>query len=116
MKNFLAVYLGSSAGMEHWKAMDEASRKDREKTGKSVWTTWAIENQKSIVDHGSPLGKTKTVNKTGISDTKNELTAYTIVRAHSHEAAAEMFRDHPHFSVFPGDAVEIMECLPMPKM
>ena len=42
------------------------------------------------------------------------MTAYVIVEAESHEAAAEMFADHPHFTIFPGDAVEIMECLPMP--
>ena len=42
------------------------------------------------------------------------MTAYVIVEAESHEAAAEMFAGHPHFTIFPGDAVEIMECLPMP--
>jgi hypothetical protein len=41
---------------------------------------------------------------------------YVIVEAESHEAAAQMFKNHPHFSIFPGEAVEIMECLPMPKM
>lgn len=39
----------------------------------------------------------------------------TIVEADSHEAAARMFENHPHFSIFPGDSVEIMECLPMPQ-
>jgi ribosomal protein S17 len=24
--------------------------------------------------------------------------------------------DHPHFTIFPGDGVEIMECLPIPDM
>ncbi len=28
--------------------------------------------------------------------------------------AARMFADHPHFAIFPGDSVEIMECLPLP--
>jgi len=27
-----------------------------------------------------------------------------------------LFIDHPHFSIFPGQSVEIMECLPLPKM
>ena len=35
-------------------------------------------------------------------------------KAESHEAAARMFEDHPHVTIFPGDSVEIMECLPMP--
>jgi hypothetical protein len=40
--------------------------------------------------------------------------AYTIVRAESQEAAVKMFLGHPHFTIFPGDGVEIMECLPIP--
>jgi hypothetical protein len=42
------------------------------------------------------------------------LSGYTIVQAQSQEAAAQMFRDHPHFTMFPGDSVEIMEILPLP--
>ena len=49
-------------------------------------------------------------------DTKNEITAYTIVQAESHEAAAELFANHAHFMIFPGQSVEIMECLPLPKI
>ena len=45
---------------------------------------------------------------------RNELAAWTVVEAESHEAAARLFEGHPHFSIFPGDAVEVMECLPMP--
>jgi hypothetical protein len=42
------------------------------------------------------------------------LSAYTVVRAESHEAAARMFEKHPHFTNFPGDSVEIMPVLPIP--
>ena len=44
------------------------------------------------------------------------MAAYTIVRAASHEAAANVFKDHPHFTMFPGEAIEVMECLPIPDM
>ena len=30
------------------------------------------------------------------------------------EAAAKLFERHPHFTIFPGDSVEIMECVPLP--
>jgi hypothetical protein len=36
------------------------------------------------------------------------------VRADSHEAAARIFEGHPHFMIFPGDGIEVMECLPIP--
>jgi hypothetical protein len=54
------------------------------------------------------------VSPDGIADIKNVMAAYTIVQAESHKAAAKLFENHPHFSIFPGDSVEIMECLPLP--
>jgi hypothetical protein len=38
-----------------------------------------------------------------------------IVEAESHEAAARLFENHPHFAIFPGDSVEIMEFVPIPS-
>ena len=116
MKKFVAIYLGSAAGLAQWKATDEQKRKEQEKAGMEGWMKWGKENEASIVDPGSPLGKTKRINAEGISDTKNEITGYTIVQTKSHEAAAKLFANHPHFMNFPGDSVEVMECLPMPKM
>ena len=116
MKKFLAVYLGSPAGLDEWKKMDEATRKQKEGVGMQGWKDWMAKNGQSLVDGGSPLGKTKSVSKTGIADTRNDLTGYTIVQAESHEAAAKLFQGHPHFTMFPGNAVEIMECLPIPGM
>ena len=37
-----------------------------------------------------------------------------VVRAESHEAAAKLFENHPHFTIFPGEGVEIMPVLPIP--
>ena len=68
----------------------------------------------AIVGMGGPLGKTKKVDAQGIADIANEMGAFTVVRAASHEAAAKMFEDHPHFSVFPGERVEVMPVLPIP--
>ena len=116
MKKFLAVYLGSASSMAKWKALDEAKRKQSEKAGMEAWQKWAKANEKVIVDDGSPLGKTKRISAQGVADTRNELAAWTVVEAESHEAAAKLFEKHPHFMIFPGDAVEVMECLPMPGM
>ena len=91
MKKFVAIYLGSAEGLAEWKATDDEKRKEREKAGMEGWMKWAKDNEASIVDLGSPLGKTKRIDAKGISDTKNEITAYTIVQAESHEAAAELF-------------------------
>jgi len=112
----MAVFLGSPEAMQKYREMDEEMRKKNDKTGMEAWMEWGKKHGAAIVDWGSPLGKTKAVSKQGIADVSNEMGAWTIVEAESHEAAAELFLNHPHFTIFPGDRVEVMECLPMPKM
>jgi hypothetical protein len=114
MKKFLAVYIGTASAIEKWKAMDEAQRREREQSGMKAWGDWMTANKAAVVDQGGPLGKTKRTSAQGVSDMKNSMTGYVIVQAESHEAAARMFEKHPHFMIFPGDSVEIMECLPIP--
>jgi hypothetical protein len=116
MKRFLAIYTGSaeSPAFKRWIAMDEVERKARERTGIDAWLRWGEVHRASIVDAGTPLGKTKCTDASGVSDIRNMMSGYVLVQAESHEAAARMFVDHPHFSIFPGQSVEIMECLPLP--
>jgi hypothetical protein len=116
MKHYLAVFLGNPAGMDAWKKMDEDQRKQKEAAGTKAWHAWVESNAKAIVDPGGPLGKTKRVSKQGIADVRNEMGAFTVVEAESHEAAAKIFENHPHFTIFPGDAIEVMERLPIPGM
>jgi hypothetical protein len=59
MKKFCAIYLGTQAGMEKWKKLDDATRKQREQQGMKAWQDWATKNKAAIVEMGSPLGKTK---------------------------------------------------------
>ena len=114
MKKFLAIYMGTPAALGQWNALDAETRKAREAKGMEAWQAWAKENARAIVDQGGPLGKTKQVAAKGIADVKNNLTGYVILEAESQEAAARLFEKHPHFTIFPGESVEIMECLPMP--
>ncbi|HTV21240.1 MAG TPA: hypothetical protein VMG12_21285, partial [Polyangiaceae bacterium] len=66
---FVALYTGSSAATEKakWNEMDEATRKQREAAGMKAWHEWGVKHARSIVDQGSPLGRTKRVGKDGIS-------------------------------------------------
>ncbi len=118
MKKFLAIYIGTEAAFEKsgWNKLDEEKRKAREASGMNAWMDWGATHSASIVDRGTPLGKTKRTAPEGISDIKNVMAGYVIVQAESHEAAAKLFQNHPHFSIFPGDSVEIMECLPLPPV
>ena len=116
MRKFLAVFTGTPENMEKWMALSEAKRNENERKGKEAWKNWATTNSARIKDMGGPLGETKRVDSTGIHDTRNSMAAYTIVEASSHGEAAKLFVKHPHFSIFPGDGVEIMEVLAIPVM
>ena len=113
---FLAVFLGSKDNprAKAFFALPEAERRAKEREGMAAWKAWVEKHQGAIVEMGGPLGKTKKVDAAGIADISNELGAFTVVRAASHEAAAEMFANHPHFSIFPGERVEVMPILPIP--
>ena len=115
MKKFLAIYTGTEAAIAKWKQLDEKKRKALQASGVKAWMDWGTANSAAIVDQGSPLGKTKRASSEGIADIKNSMTGYVIVQAESHAAAAKLFEKHPHFTIFPGDSVEIMECLPLPQ-
>jgi hypothetical protein len=113
---YLAVFLGSkdSARRAAWDALPDAERRAKEGEGIAAWKAWVDKHQGAIVSMGGPLGKTKKVSQRGVEDTRNELGAFVVVRAGSHEAAARIFESHPHFAIFPGERVEIMPVLPIP--
>ena len=114
MKKFMAIYTGTPAGRAEWERLSAEERSSRQAAGMRAWREWGATHQGVIVDGGGPLGKTKRASKQGISDARNNMAGYVILQAESHEAAARLFENHPHFSIFPGDGVEIMECLPVP--
>jgi hypothetical protein len=113
---YLAVFLGSktSPQMSAWNALPEAERLTKSRDGIAAWKAWVEKHQAVLVGMGGPLGKTKRITHHGIEDTSNNIGGYMVVRADSHEAAAKLFENHPHFTIFPGESVEIMPVLPMP--
>lgn len=116
MKKFLAVYIGMAAAREKsgWDKLAPQELERRQARGIRAWKEWMSQHQAAIVETGGPLGTTKRIGAPGISDIRNNLVGYVVVQAESHQAAAEMFQRHPHFTLFPGDSVEVMECLPIP--
>ena len=113
---YMAVFTGSKTSPRRaaWDALSEGERRAKEQEGIAAWKAWAGKYQGAIVYMGGPLGKTKKVSSAGIADVSNALGAFTVVRADSQEAAARMFQNHPHFAIFPGDAVEVMPVLEIP--
>ena len=113
MKKFMVLYMASGAEFEK---MMKSSTPEQQKKGMEMWMKWMNENQKSLIDGGAPLGKTKRVDSKGVSSTKNEIGGYSIIQAESHDVASKIFdHNHPHLQM-PGTWVEIIEVMPIPGM
>jgi len=112
MKKFVAMYMAPAATIEQMMKATPAQMK----TGMEEWTKWSKKNEKSVVDLGAPLGKTKRIASAGISDTKNEITGYSIVQGDSLESVAKLFKDHPHLRMGPGASVDLLEYVAIPGM
>jgi len=111
MKTFLALYMGSMSP-------DAQSPADlSEETmaaGMAAWGDWMTRHADVIEVAGGPVGKTMMASADGVSPMRNAVSGYVVVRAETQEAATALFVGHPHFAIFPGDSVEVMECLPIP--
>ncbi len=109
MKKFVVTFSIPAASIQEWMAnVDETTRKEQSEKMMHDWQAWMTSHESSILDKGLPLGKTKRVTKDGVEDTKNDLNWYLVIEAESHEAAAEMFRNHPHLEI-PTSYIEIMD-------
>ena len=117
MKNFLAIYLGTPH-RRRWR-----SGWPWTKANASSWKRRASRRGAAGCRRIRPISsrpadrwaKPSVPRRKGVSDTKNNMTGYRGGSSGlAQEAAAKMFEKHPHFSNFPGEAVEIMEVLPIP--
>ena len=110
---YLAVFTSNKASprWQAWYAMSDAERRAKDVEGLAALKAWDEKHQDSIVYMGGPLGPTKRTSREGVADVVNELTVFVVVRASSHEEAAKLFESHPHFTIFPCDAVDVMPLL-----
>jgi hypothetical protein len=98
MKKFLVLYRSSVAATDQM----AATTPEQAEAGMAAWMEWAERNRDAIVELGAPLG--------GDSD----VSGYSIVQAESRDAAAGLFKDHPHLRMPGGSSIELLEFLPLP--
>jgi len=113
-KRFIAFYLIPASVLDAWSTTDPDKRKIAEEDMKSKWIRWMDANSAMIISTDAG-GKTKRVSSSGVSDARNDIHLYSIVEAESHEAAAELFKNHPHLQI-PQSSIEVMEIRPMGRM
>ncbi|KYG61951.1 hypothetical protein [Bdellovibrio bacteriovorus] len=117
MKNFLAIFTcaENSKAHEAWKTLSPEEQADRMEKGTVAREQWAVRYKSAVVYEGGPLGNTKLVDTQGVQDIPALQGNFIVVKAESLEKAAQMFLDHPHFAIFPGDGVQVMEILDAPR-
>ncbi len=111
MKHFTAIYIAPVDILEEWMKKPEAERKEEHAKMQQEWGVWLSEHKEAVLNTIS-LGTTKRVSQSGIEDAKNGMMLSSYVAAESAEAAAEIFKNHPHLGI-PGATIEVMEARPM---
>jgi hypothetical protein len=110
MNKYFVLFSVPAATMADWaKTVSPEERKKQSDQMMKDWGAWQKKHAAHIKDNGMPLGKTKRVTKGGkVADIKNDLNYYIIIEAESHDAAAEVIKDNPHFMI-PDSYVDVME-------
>lgn len=111
MKNFTAIYIAPVNVLDEWMQKPEAERKEAEGKMRQEWDVWMAAHKDAVLNTIG-LGSTKRVSQNGIEDARNGMMLSSYVAAESLEAAAEIFKNHPHMGI-PGATIEIMEARPM---
>lgn len=108
MPRFVAIYTIKPESIAAFRALAKSEQAAIDAAGLKAWESWSERNAAAIVAKDVMVGKTKRVTKSGIADAQNEIAGFLIVEAADITAAASMFRDHPHFTIFPGDGIDVM--------
>ncbi|WP_416798096.1 hypothetical protein [Ciceribacter azotifigens] len=108
MPRFLAVYTMKPEDLASFRSLPKAQQDAVDAVGVPQWVAWEQRNAASILDRGGMVGKTTRVTKDGMVEAVNPFCGYLVIEAETADAAARLFQDHPHFTVFPGDGIDIM--------
>ncbi len=119
MKSFLAIFTcaENSKNHEEWKKLTEEAQKEIMKKGMMALDQWNEKYKNQVIFDGGPLSEmTKKVDRHGVQETPSQMGTFLLIQANSHEEAAKVFLDHPHFALFPGDGIDVLERLDQPRV
>ncbi len=116
MPRFVAVYTMKPEDVAVFRAQPRYEREAIDRAGLKAWKEWCRRNAAAIVAADVMVGKTRRVTKSGIADAQNQIAGFVIVEAADIDAAADLFQDHPHINVFPGDGIDVMPDITGPPL
>lgn len=108
MPRFVAVYTVKPEDVSAFRAQPKSAQEATDKAGLKAWVEWGNRNAAAIVATDVMVGQTMRVTRSGIAGAQNQIAGFLIVEAADISAAAGIFQDHPHITVFPGDGIDVM--------
>lgn len=114
MPRFVAVYTVRPEDIAAFRAKPKFEQVAIDAAGLKAWEEWSQRNAAAIVATDVMVGKTKRVTTSGIVDAQNQIAGFTMVETANIAAAAGLFQNHPHITVFPGDGIDIMPVVTEP--
>lgn len=113
MPHFLALFTCAENSPNHqaWKNLEAQQQKDRFEAGVKARAEWNQKNKARILEDASLHQKTLLVNRNGLHEGPSGMGAFLVLKAESLQEVTELFRQHPHFTFFPGDGIRIIEIL-----
>jgi hypothetical protein len=108
MPRFVAVYTMKPEDVAAFRARPKSEQEAIDRAGLKAWEEWSNRNAAAIVATDVMVGRTRRVTKAGIVDAQNQIAGFLIVEAADITAAAGLFQDHPHITIFPGDGIDVM--------
>jgi|ERR671914_173436 hypothetical protein len=112
MKKFLLLYMSPVSAEEQ---MAKPQAEDMEKA-MQPWIEWFGEVGEGLLDQGMPLGNSKHVTTSEVSEGASHIMGYSMIQAESMEKALELAQKQPHLTMGEGRSVEVLETLSMPGM
>lgn len=113
MKKFLAVFTAPIEAYDRMKEMSKHKTPEENAAEMEAWKAWMGKHADAIVDPGAGVKSAKRVSDGGtITDTRNEIGGFMVIRAESADDAAAIFKDSPHFGVS-GGSIDVMEMVEM---
>lgn len=105
MGKFLAIFNGAADENDKVELTDQ-----QQSDFLTAWAAWANAHEGSLTDPGAPLFRKKRISARGVEDFEDAKVAYAVVEAATHDDAAQIFNEHPHLSLDPGNSIEVIEC------
>ena len=103
MPNYIIAYYGGK----------KPESPEEGNTQMAKWKTWVGDLGDAVVNPGSPMGKSKIVSSTGVSDDdgSNTMSGFSIVKADSFDSALDMAKACPFLEI--GGTLKVAELLEM---